>query len=1099
VGSVELVTILISDLVGSTGLESLVGPARADELRHEHFAAVREAIDKADGREIKNTGDGFMVAFPSASSAVECAVLMQQLLHQRNGSAEQQLHVRIGIGTGEATVEDGDYFGMPPTEAARLCDRAESDGILISALTRMMATRRAGVAFEPVGALDLKGIPEPLETFAVSWEPLKMDVVRMPLPGALRSVPPISYVGRVEERALVAASLQEVSAGSRRVTFISGESGIGKTRLASHSALEAHAAGFTVLWGAAHDELSAPYAPWVEALNHYVEHAPESVLREHVGRHGGELTRLLPALRQVIPDIPSPRESDPETERYLLFGAVLGLLEAATRASRMAIVLDDLQWADRQTLLLLKHVAEQTQALPLLVVGAFRESDLDQSHPLTSVLADMRQVEGVERMALAGLAADDVVELMSAAAGHEMDELGTRLAAEILEETGGNPFFVGEILHHLTESGALERGTDGRWRLTRSITELGLPASVRDVVRRRIERLGDDLSDILIVAAVIGRTFDTELLARLVKLDEDELIDALDKALEAAVVVESPDRVGRFNFAHALINHTLYEGLSATRRARMHQRVAEALEDLCGDDPGERISELAYHWSLATASMDPAKAIGYATQAGERALKELAPDEALRWFNHALELLGAGAGDSAERCALLVGSGEAQRHLGDPAFRETLLEATGIAHRSGDDVRLVRAVLANTRGWHTAAGAVDDERVDALEAAIAAVPGATADGARLRALLAGELTFSGDFPRVRTLIDEALSTARGVDDRRALADVLSSVSNALLGSADTASERWALSAELVRLADELADPQHQFYAALWRYTCAVQVGDVDEMDLNLQRLQTVSEDVGQPTMRWASLYNGSVRAHLAGDLARAEALALESGGLGHETGQTDALMIVGVQLFAVRHEQGRLDELVDIIAQRAAENPGVPTLQGTLAFTYSELGRIDDAAAIFEPVAQDDFAVLPFDVAWIPGMSRYAEVAARLGAVDAAVSIYDKLVPYRDQIVSSVLTVNGSVERILGVLAATLERWELADRHFAAASEVHERIAAPLFLARTWMNWGRALTSRGDEERGRDRLERAAELARQHDGAAIEREAAGLLAGQVSA
>src|SRR5207237_243932 len=163
------------------------------------------------------------------------------------------------------------------------------------------------------------------------------------------------------------------------------------------------------------------------------------------------------------------------------------------------------------TLLLLKHVAEQTQALPLLVVGAFRESDLDQSHPLTSVLADMRQVEGVERMALAGLAADDVVELMSAAAGHEMDELGPRLAA------------------------------------------------------------------------VIGRTFDTELLARLVKLDEDELIDALDKALEAAVVVESPDRVGRFNFAHALINHTLYEGLSATRRARMHQRVAEALEDLCGD------------------------------------------------------------------------------------------------------------------------------------------------------------------------------------------------------------------------------------------------------------------------------------------------------------------------------------------------------------------------------------------------------------------------------------------------------------------------------------------------------------------------------------
>src|SRR5205807_2350119 len=175
-------------------------------------------------------------------------------------------------------------------------------------------------------------------------------------------------------------------------------------------------------------------------------------------------------------------------------------------------------------------------------------------------------------------------------------------------------------------------------------------------------------------------------------------------------------------------------------------------------------------------------------------------------------------------------------------------------------------------------------------------------------------------------------------------------------------------------------------------------------------------------------------------------------------------MIVGVQLFAVRHEQGRLDELVDIISQRAAENPGVPTLQGTLAFTYSELGRSEDAVAIFEPAARDNFAALPFDIAWIPGIARYAEVAAHLGAVEAAASLYDKLLPYRDQIVTSVLTVNGSVERILGVLAATLERWDAAHEHFSLAAEVHERIGAPLFLARTWMNWGRALTARGDQE-----------------------------------
>jgi class 3 adenylate cyclase/tetratricopeptide (TPR) repeat protein len=1094
---VELATILISDLVGSTGLASSVGPERADELRHEHFTALRQAIVATGGSEVKNTGDGLMVAFQSASAAVECAISMQQLLDRRNRGADQQLHVRVGIGTGEATVENGDYFGMPPTEAARLCDKAGADGILISALTRMMATRREGVGFESAGQVELKGIPEPVEAFAVSWERLTREKPRSPLPAVLRSVPPVSYVGRVEERALLSGALQEASAGQRRVALLSGEPGIGKTRLASHTALEAHAAGFTVLWGAAHDELSAPYLPWADALGHYVEHAPDETLRAHVERHGGELVRLVPGLARRIAQTPQPRESDPETERYLLFGAVVGLLEGAGADARLAIVLDDLHWADGQALSLLKHVVEQTRDVPLLIVGSYRESDLDRAHPLTSVLADLRRCEGIERIQLDGLGTDEVVQLMSAAAGHEMDELGTKLAGEIVEETGGNPFFVGEILHNLTESGALVRGDDGRWRLKRSIADLGLPASVRDVVTRRVARLGDELERILTAAAVIGRSFDVDLLARLVKVDEDDLLDALDQAVESAVLTETPTRVGSFTFANALINHTLYERLGATRRARMHQRAAEALEELCGADPGDRLPELAHHWSRATVSVDPAKAIGYARQAGERALAELAPDDGLRWFNQALELLGPGGGDSPDRADALIGVGAAQRQLGDPAFRDTVLRATGIARRLDDGGRLVRAALANTRGWHTAAGLVDGERVEALEAAIAAAAPNGPDRARLLAHLAGELTFSGDFPRVRALIDEALTTARAAGDRRALADVLSSVSNALLGSADTAPQRWDLSRELTALADDLADPQRQFFAALWSFPAAVQLHDLTEMERSFDRLRHIGEEVGQPIMRWASLYYGSLRAHLAGDLDAAEARALEAAGLGHETGQADALMIVGVQLLTVRHEQGRLDELVDIVAQRAAENPGIPTLQGTLAFAYSELGRLDEAAAIFDDAASRDFTDLPFDVAWAPGISRYSEVAARLGASGPAASLYDKLLPYRDQIVTSVLTVNGSVERILGVLAATTGRLDAAERHLAAAADVHETLGAPLFLARTWLNWGRAVQP-ADPERARDLLNRAAALADAHGGAAITREAEGLLAGAVA-
>ena len=214
---VELATIWLVDLVGSTRLATSVGPARADELREEYFALLREAIDASGGREFKNTGDGLFVAFSSASAAVGCAVLTQQLFERRYRGAEQRMHVRIGLGTGESTIRDGDYFGMPSIEAARLCDQAPADGILVSPATKMLAGRVDGARFESVGELELKGIAEPVEAFRVMWEPLdpelaRLEVGRWPLPEALRGVPRVAYVGRAAERAML-----EQARGSARV------------------------------------------------------------------------------------------------------------------------------------------------------------------------------------------------------------------------------------------------------------------------------------------------------------------------------------------------------------------------------------------------------------------------------------------------------------------------------------------------------------------------------------------------------------------------------------------------------------------------------------------------------------------------------------------------------------------------------------------------------------------------------------------------------------------------------------------------------------------------------------------------------------------
>ena len=513
---VRLAAILLTDLVGSTSLATSVGPARWDELRREHFLVLREAIDSTGGLEVKGTGDGLMVAFGSASAGVRCAVLMQQLLERRGRLTEPRLHARIGLGAGECTVQDGDYYGMPPIEATRLCDKAPAGGILISPMVRTLAGRCEWAHFESVGELELKGIPDPVEATAVLWQPLPEESApeagRWPLPPKLRSVPTISYVGRTTERARIARARSAAYRGERRIVFLSGEPGIGKTRLAAYAGHAAHAEGFFVCWGECSEELTVPYEPWIEVCSDIVDHAPRDVLDAHIERFGGELCRLVPDLARRAPNLPAPQQSDPETERFLLFAAVAGLFRSLCGALPVSVVLEDFHWADGQSVALLKHVARALNEGSLQLIVTYRDSDLTKDHPLTAAYADIRQMAGVERLALKGLGVDEVAEMMSAVTGHEPDEDGLELAGEIASATGGNPFFVGEVLHSLIESELLSFETEmGRWRVDRS-TPIRLPESARDVIDRRVQRLGGAAREVLTQAAVIGHGFDVELL-----------------------------------------------------------------------------------------------------------------------------------------------------------------------------------------------------------------------------------------------------------------------------------------------------------------------------------------------------------------------------------------------------------------------------------------------------------------------------------------------------------------------------------------------------------------------------------------------------------
>ena len=412
----------------------------------------------------------------------------------------------------------------------------------------------------------------------------------LPLPGRLAVRPAVGVIARGAEIQAIADAYKRVAGGAgREVLLVSGEAGLGKTTLVAEAARVAFDEGACVLFGHCEEDLATPYQFFAEALGHYVSHAPVDQLLSHVEAHGSELARLVPALQRRVQDLPASRATDTDAERYLLFSATVGLLAMVSRHQPVVLVLDDLQWADKGSLVLLRHLTAAEHGMRVLVLATYRDSELAHSDALRDTLGVMRRHSGVSGVALAGLDDSAVVSFLEAAAGHTLDDAGVGLAHAVYRETDGNPFFVSEVLRHLQETGAISQDATGRWVAEDSLEKMALPDSVREVIGGRVVRLGREAERVLSLAAVIGRDFDLDVLARTARAAEDEVLDILDAAATAALVRELSDTPGHYSFAHALIQHTLYQDLGPTRGARAHRQVAEALEDLYGSRPGARV------------------------------------------------------------------------------------------------------------------------------------------------------------------------------------------------------------------------------------------------------------------------------------------------------------------------------------------------------------------------------------------------------------------------------------------------------------------------------------------------------------------------------
>jgi class 3 adenylate cyclase len=1044
----ETATIVFTDLVGSTQLLVRLGHDAYEAVRRSHFDSLRLAASVHQGIEIKSTGDGLVFTFRSAGDAMACMIRMQQgadLAARRCGGEPR---MRVGASSGETTRDGNDTFGVAVVEAARLCAVASPGQILVSDLVRGL-TRGLGYELLRVGEFALKGLPEPVTGYAVTWRPRGDSDDVIALPPKIAPVPAFGLYGRAGEQAIIERCWSAAQGGTRQVVLLAGEPGIGKTRLATEVSRTAHAQGAIVLLGTCDEDVRHPYRPFVEALRHYLVNAPDEVLLQHVREHHGDLLPIAPSLAVRVPNLPNPRSADAETERYLMFEAVTGLFAAISRRRPVLLILDDLQWADTPELLLFKHMVRSATPTCLLIIGTYRDSELARAPALKALLADIRGEANVERIAMSGLDEDGVAAFVSAAVGHELDEGQLALTRAICRDTAGSPLFVGEILRDFADSGAAPCGGEQRG-VPGDIQSFGIPEGVKEAIGRRLSRLSVATNKVLSIASVIGLEFELNVLKQVAEMPEAAILDALDEATSAALVVEAAPG-GYYTFTHMLVRATLYEALNSTRRARMHERVGAALEELAYN--GRYIDELARHWMAAATVADAAKAINFTRQAGDRALAGLAFEQAARYYEQALSLLThRDRNIELLRCDLLMAFGDAQRRAGDPKYRETVAHAVGIARSLGDARRFALSVLGNARPQFPLAdqNRVDQGLIALYGEAIAALSREDEDVllAKLSYQLAGEMMFTPHRERREELSRQAVTIARRTGDRAVLAQALHICASAI-NDPTTLKERLALSAEQGTLADELESLEIRWAAAFQRMGTLLESGDVDGTREMLSRMKQFASKLNQPFFNWTTDHALAMMSVMAGapDAEREVAAAFE---LGTRGGQPDAKLFYLTQLSVIRRDQGRHAELIDPLRQFADSFSHMPVWRIVLAGLHCETDQLDEARAEIDKLAVCEFKI-PLDWTWASAVISLAQVCDDLANQGLAALYYPQLQSVADQAAVSGMGLMsyGSLAFPCGQLAACLNRWGEAEQYFDRAREMNVRLGARPYLVRT--------------------------------------------------
>jgi len=915
------------------------------------------------------------------------------------------------------------------TRVASLARLAIGDRDGGSALVRTLP--RVGYRFE--GTIE-EGVAASAEAPRTVRRPVP---IAAPAPGA----PPAGdvFVGREALLGDLARAWAEAVAGHGGIALLLGEPGIGKTRAAEELAAHAAAAGATVAVGRSPAARGAPaFWPWVQVLRELVPAEHIEALRARLGPGAAEIASLVPALAPLQGAERGEGQPGAEQERFLLCQGIASLVTQLAQERPILLWLDDLHWADPPSLVLLRHLAASLRGARVLVVATLRSEDRETTPELVATLAELARTDLCTQHRLEGFSEDEV-ERFLAARGREVPR---RLASRLRERTRGNPFFLHQAALWLEQRALWDAAVLG------ASFEIEIPPAVRDVLAGRLAQLTPGARGTLAIAALVGPEFELPLLARVAGIPRAELLEGLDEAVASGLVQPPADPLGRFAFGHELIREVVAHGLSPGERARLHQRIGHALEELHGPDVEPPVAELAHHFYQAIPAGEEARALRYALLAADQARALLAfEDEALQ-LERALRALEALAAPRERRLELLLRLTQARLLTGSvAATRDAALRAASSARALDDGAALVQAALGygGLALWGVPPAA---DRRALLEEALEVVgPAPTAVRAQVIARLIAERPDRDVLARVEPLAEEAIRIARRLGDPECLAEALHAHHFVLQGP-DHLDTREALARELLALD---CGPERRWALRENRAADLLMRGDIEACRRELALAHEEAEALRHPAFSWLCEGTSASLALLEGRLGDAERHAREALSVGQRTANPNATALFLGHAHLLARENGRIQELATTVARQLAGVQWVGSYaRAGFASLFAELGRAEEARAGFRSLASKGFAALPRRDDWLASAVELARLCSDLGEREHAPALEALLAPYAGwhAVYQGPLFYLGPVSRALAHLAALQGRAAEARALLEQARAEAAAVQSPPWIAR---------------------------------------------------